>query len=220
VKQINGIVEVKNIFNREITGVPKEEYWVQTQTQMETCDLPECDFVETRFKEYDNADAFHEDNEHDYKGVMLYFMKKSSGMSTQEMITNKADINTPVYKYMPVDAPTGKDDIQLWKDGVVNAHKSDLVLFNTIYWYLDEFSCVLIQRNRQWFTAAVPVIEETWNTILKERVSGYQHRASKKRIVKTEPIVQVEKNEDCISQTIRNMPLTNSICLVKLDHNK
>jgi len=33
------MVEIKNIVNREITGVPKEEYWVQTQIQMETCDL-------------------------------------------------------------------------------------------------------------------------------------------------------------------------------------
>jgi putative phage-type endonuclease len=209
------MLEVKNIYNREITGVPKEEYWVQTQTQMETCDLPECDFVETRFKEFENADAFHEDSEHEYKGVMLYFVKKSSGMSTQEMIANKAEMNTPVYKYMPVDAPTGKDDIQLWKDMTVNEHKADLVLFNTIYWYLDEFSCVLIQRNRQWFAAAVPIIEETWNTILKERVSGYDHRASKKRQPKTD--IQVEKQDNDNSQLIRNLPASTNICLVKLD---
>jgi hypothetical protein len=149
------MLEVKNIFNREITGVPKEEYWVQTQTQMETCGLPECDFVETRFKEHENSDAFHEDNEHDYKGVILHFMRRTAGMSTQEMIANKAEINTPVYKYMPVDTPTDKDTIQLWKETMVNENKVDLVLFNTIYWYLDEFSCVLIQRNRQWFAAAV-----------------------------------------------------------------
>jgi flagellin-specific chaperone FliS len=45
------MLEIKNIVNREITGIPKEEYWVQTQVQMETCNLDECDFVETRFKE-------------------------------------------------------------------------------------------------------------------------------------------------------------------------
>ena len=209
------MVEAKNIFNREITGVPKEEYWVQTQTQMETWNRPECDFVETRFKEFENAEAFHEDNDHDYKGVMLYFMKKSTGMSTQDIIANKAEMNTPIYKYMPVDAPTGKDDIQLWKDTTVNENKGELVLFNTIYWYLDEFSCVLIQRNRQWFAAALPVIEDTWNTILKERVSGYEHRASKKRQPKTD--IQVEKQDNDNSQIIRNLPASANICLVKLD---
>jgi len=46
------MLEIKNIVNREITGIPKREYWVQTQIQMETCNLDTCDFVETRFKEY------------------------------------------------------------------------------------------------------------------------------------------------------------------------
>jgi hypothetical protein len=45
------MLEIKNISNRIIDGIPKEEYWVQMQIQMETCDLDECDFVETRFKE-------------------------------------------------------------------------------------------------------------------------------------------------------------------------
>ena len=45
------MLEIKNIVNREITGIPKTEYWIQTQIQMETCDLNECDFLETRFSE-------------------------------------------------------------------------------------------------------------------------------------------------------------------------
>ena len=52
------MVEIKNIVNREITGRPKEEYWIQTQIQMEVCDLDECDFVETRFKEYDSKEDY------------------------------------------------------------------------------------------------------------------------------------------------------------------
>ena len=43
------LVEIKNIVNREITGIPKKEYWVQMQLQMEVTDLDECDFLETRF---------------------------------------------------------------------------------------------------------------------------------------------------------------------------
>ena len=48
------MLEVKNIYNREIRGIPKEEYWIQMQIQMETCDLDICDFLETRFLEYFN----------------------------------------------------------------------------------------------------------------------------------------------------------------------
>ena len=53
--------------NRDITGIPKEEYWVQMQVQLETCDLEYCDFFETRFKEYVTADQYYEDTEHSYK---------------------------------------------------------------------------------------------------------------------------------------------------------
>ena len=41
------MLEIKNIVNREITGIPKKEYWIQMQIQMEVWDLDECDFLET-----------------------------------------------------------------------------------------------------------------------------------------------------------------------------
>jgi len=50
------MLEIKNIVNRDIDGIPKKEYWIQMQLQMETCDLGECDFLETRFKEIDEEE--------------------------------------------------------------------------------------------------------------------------------------------------------------------
>lgn len=213
------MVEIKNIVNRDITGSPKEEYWVQTQVQMETCDLDECDFVETRFKEYESEEQFYADEDHEYKGIVLYFMLKTGNMSADEIAANLSAINSPVYKYMPLDVPLTKQDIDAWINDTKITNQNEMILFSTLYWYLDEYSCVLIQRNRAWFQAAAPLIENTWQTILKERTDGYHHRAAKKRTVKVEPIVHVDKMDDSTSQSIRNMPLTNSICLVKLDHN-
>jgi hypothetical protein len=211
------MVEIKNIVNREITGVPKEEYWDQTQVQMETCGLEECDFVETRFKEYTNEEEFYKDETRDYKGVILHFMKRTSNMSQTEIVENLSSVNTPVYKYMPVNGPMKKRFVDAWISCEKRDHSEDLILFNTIYWYLDEFSCVLIERNRRWFAAALPQIRDTWSLIMKERVDGYEHRAAKKRTVKTDINVQVEKSDETTTQTIRNLPMTNSICLVKLD---
>lgn len=56
------LLEIKNIVNREITGCPKKEYWVQMQMQMEVCNLNECDFLETKFTEYGSYTEFMEDN--------------------------------------------------------------------------------------------------------------------------------------------------------------
>jgi hypothetical protein len=206
------MLEIKNIFNREITGIPKEEYWVQTQIQMETCGLDECDFMETRFKQFDTSEDFYQDEQHEYKGVILQFMIRTSNMSTESIANNLSSLNAPIYKYMPIDTLSDKESIENWINQERN-NSPEWILFSIHYWYLDEFSCVLIQRNRAWFLTALPIIHETWKTILKERIEGYKHRSSKKRSIK------VEKSGECTSQTIKNMPLTNSICLVKLDHN-
>ena len=48
------MLEIKNVVSREITGTPKMEYYIQMQLQMEVCDLDDCDFVETKFLEYDS----------------------------------------------------------------------------------------------------------------------------------------------------------------------
>ena len=57
------MLEIKNIVNRDIDGIPKKEYWIQMQLQMETCDLNECDFLETRFIEYDSYAYFKADGD-------------------------------------------------------------------------------------------------------------------------------------------------------------
>jgi putative phage-type endonuclease len=206
------MLEIKNIYNREITGSPKEEYWIQTQIQMETCDLDECDFVETRIKEYENEENFYQDTEREYKGIILYFIKRTTSINNN--ITSS--INLPLYKYMPLELEKDKNTIEQWIKETKDLHKSEYVLFNTLYWYLDEFSCVLIKRNRLWFESALPKIKEVWNIIMKERVEGYEHRASKKKL-KTEIVVETMNNND---RHIKNLPLSNHICLVKLSGNE
>jgi hypothetical protein len=94
---------------------------------------------------------------------------------------------------------------------------NNMVLFDTHYWYLEEFSCVYIPRNREWFEDAIPKIHDIWNTILKERVEGYEHRAPKKRLAKNQ--IDVSINSDSTSYSVKNMPITNTICLIKLDEN-
>ena len=209
------MIEIKNIFNREITAIPKQEYWVQCQIQMETCDLDECDFVETRFKEYESEELFYQDTQHEYKGVILYFVQRPNRYDfdiSQSVPFN----NSPIYKYMPLDIPLDKENIDHWINSTKEENKIEFVLFKPLFWYMDEFSCVLIKRNPLWFQSALPKITDTWNIILKERVDGYHHRAPKKKISanKTEVVVENETNT---THYIKNLPLTNNICLIKLE---
>ena len=172
------MIEIKNIVNREIDGNPSVAYWIQMQIQMETCDLEECDFVETQFKEYESAVEFWDsltsqandtDDPHE-KGIILMFMD-----------TQTCSVK---YEYMPLDIKLTPRLTDEWIFSTIHRVEKESESHQyqkTIYWYLDIYSCVLVKRNRRWFEAAAPIIENAWKTIEKERVEGHSHRAPKSR---------------------------------------
>jgi putative phage-type endonuclease len=208
------MVEIKNPVNRELNGIPKPEYWVQMQIQMETCDLDECDFLETVFKEYPDEDAFYQDLEpRDYKGIILHFVQRVSMGDSNALITIN---HNPRYEYMPLNADLDKGSIDKWIQETRTLLRREWSLYEVKYWYLEDYSCVTVPRNKDWFKAALPKIQETWNTILKERDSGYEHRAAKKRVLKQEAIQVTHGQDDSTNICILNMPKTNAVCLVKL----
>jgi putative phage-type endonuclease len=162
------MLEIKNIVNREIDGIPKKEYWIQMQLQMEVCDLDECDFLETKFTEYENGHAFYSDVTDKRKGVIMYFHTKEG---------------TPFYKYMPLEI-VSFDDINAWQEEMIDLYQSpqyNYVWIKDCYWKLDIVSCVLVCRNRQWFKDNINGLAEIWKIIVEERVSGYEHRAPNRK---------------------------------------
>ena len=210
------MIEIKNIVNRDITGIPKEEYWIQMQIQMETCDLEECDFIETRFKEYVNREAIYEND--GTRGIILYFVHKeinhNNYMNDDGNRMNSQEKNTPHYVYLIFDENhQEKEEIDQWIQEKKEELRDNFSLYETQYWYLDEISVVTVKRNREWFQSVVPRIENTWKIIEKERVEGFEHRNSKKRINKME----VTNDENSTNKIIHNMQSNTNICLIKLD---
>jgi hypothetical protein len=204
------MLEIKNIVNREITGIPKEEYWIQTQIQMESCELDECDFMETRFKEYATPeDFYYSEFMHEYRGVILYFIEKPCPQ-------NPSPSNNPHYVYMPLCYSLEKENVTEWIAKTREELKSTHIMYETLYWYLDEYSCVLIKRNRDWFNSAIGKIEEVWNIIQKEKMEGYEHRMPKKKTQRLE----VVHDANTTNQVIRNLPEnTKKVCLIKLNED-
>jgi putative phage-type endonuclease len=166
------MLEIKNIVNRDITGIPKKEYWIQMQLQMEVCELDECDFLETRFKEYDNHNEFLQDGtfthtaNHQPKGTILYFNNKG----------------IPLYEYAPLGIDAG--EYEKWETTTIKLHQ-DKTLVSHIYWRLDELSCVLVLRNKTWFTHVQQTLDEFWSKIEYDRLNGYEHRAPKRKAKET-----------------------------------
>lgn len=192
------MVEIKNIVNREITGDPSEEYWIQMQIQMEVCDLDICDFVETRIKEFateedyvravkapftplfdSSIDTFPREDlssaqySIDFHGVVLQFI----GLMDPSVIH---------YEYMPLfhaGVYPSMKKIDKWRKRTIKRRQHEFVYVSTCYWYLDEISVVVVPRNRVWFAKALPEIERVWRTIEAERGGDFSKRkpASRKQ---------------------------------------
>jgi putative phage-type endonuclease len=187
------LVEIKSVVSRKITGIPKKDYWVQTQLQMECNDLDECDFLECCFKEYDSYDDFINDGdfntttEGNHKGIIMCFFKD----------------NKPHYEYSPYQC--SKEDYELWEQKMMSQNNDKLWVSNN-YWYLKTVSCVLIPRNREWFNCVVGEFEDLWNTILYDRIHGYDHRKPNKRITNKQepPKTKVIKSDNTINDLLLN----------------
>jgi len=150
------------------------------QMQMEVCDLDECDFLETKFVEYEKADLFFndlqkdEENDHnknvlDTKGLILYFHNSKEAK--------------PFYVYKPLNI-VNYDDILKWEEENIELYQSpeqNLLYIQTIYWKLEKLSCVFVQRNKGWFESNIKALENVWKIIETERVTGYHHRAPNKK---------------------------------------
>ena len=173
------MLEIKNVVSRDITGVPLKAYWVQMQLQLEVCDLEECDFLETQFKEYGDDTSFMSDcgdgnlftktRDGKWKGIVLYFIDACG---------------VPVYEYKPLEM--GQEEYETkWEPAIKQKHAvQGHVLMWPSYWWLDEVSCVLVERNRLWFSQVIGQMSAFWDIILLERKTGYAHRAPAKRKAK------------------------------------
>jgi putative phage-type endonuclease len=164
------MLEIKNPYTREITGIPKDDYWVQCQLQMEVCQLDYCDFLETKFIEYESEESFNADgtflkSEDDkFKGIIMYF----------------ANQETFLYEYLPFQSTY--EDYVKWEEEMMEKHTNDMWI-KTIYWKLEKVSCVLIQRNKEWLHVALTHLESIWNIIQVEKENGkWIERLPKKRI--------------------------------------
>jgi putative phage-type endonuclease len=192
------MLEIKNVVSRDINGIPKKEYWIQMQLQMEVCDLDECDFLETKFTEYPDEQSFMNDTRnHDLKqelcisldnktkGIILYFHTKEG---------------KPFYKYKPLEI-TSEQDIKLWEETELEKYESapyNYTFLKFIYWKLEKLSCVLVLRNKEWFKNNVGQLEKVWKIIEEERVSGYEHRAPAKKHKKDALKPFIEKEQGCL----------------------
>ena len=94
------------------------------------------------------------------------------------------------------------DDLQENAIEMYQAEPNNHMYIKTIYWKLEIVSCVLVCRNRTWFREHIGQLEAIWKIIETERISGYEHRAPKKR-VKAEEVAPKTLSTGCLLKVIK-----------------
>lgn len=226
-EKYNGrMIEIKNVVSREITQIPKMEYYIQMQIQMEVCDLDECDFVETKFVEYDSYDNYKEDENNDItRGMIMVFVENNEKY---------------VYEYCPINHT---DSIKLdafmqecyKKYGIdvnnvnipVSYEKTSIQWEKNIYWKLEVYSVVYVPRNRAWFEEALPLMVEFWNNVQTEKLDpeAYLKYKAKPRqpkclidtsLIQMPPEVERVPDEILINNFIQENPKNDVIDLTNI----
>jgi len=149
--------------------------------------LNECDFLETRFKEYADEEAYLLDSYREGESEVEGDVEDASSLNvnkTQEgqqkgMMIQFIVQGQPFYEYAPLNAT--KAELTAWEAAMMEKHHNHMWCKN-IYWWLDELSCVLVLRNKFWFKAAVPILTDLWKTIEHEKTHGYEHRSPNKKV--------------------------------------
>ena len=146
------MVEVKNIVNRNITGIPKEEYWIQMQMQMEVCDIDCCDFLESRYVEHEPeefARAYSQTPSNLAFGSIAVFFRMGELM----------------YVYSPLGMAV--DEQMRWCEE--QCVSQELQWYKNIHYELTEVSCVTVTRNHQWFEASLTKLRSFWEDVQSVR---------------------------------------------------
>lgn len=155
------MVEIKCPTSRRITGEVPKYYWTQIQTQLECCDLDECDFVECKFKRFNSEAACLNDKYSEMNGILgEYFLCKKN--CNERLCSCRNDVDNRHYCYPPLGA------INQQKEFIRN-YETRFKFLGFVYWGLQQYSCVRVQRDRAWFNEQLPKIKETWDKVLYYR---------------------------------------------------
>ena len=176
------MLEIKNVVSREINGIPKKEYWVQMQLQMEVCDLDDCDFLETKFIEYPDTESFYTDSKILDNGNKILTISIDDKIKGIIMCFHTKE-GKPFYSYKPLTIEK-EEEITVWEESELEKYESapfNYLFMKFIYWKVQVFSCVHVSRNSEWFKNNIGQLEKVWKIIEEERVTGYEHRAPNKK---------------------------------------
>ena len=155
------MIEIKAPYSRKLSGTIPLNYWIQMQIQMETCNLEKCDFVEIKTKLY-TYDEFINDTNNIKEDLLLTKENLEKGLIIK-CINNKDKID---YYYPDYDAFRSIYKSIKWANERTNYYKTIYNSVEIIYWKLNEYSCISVNRDKNWFKNTYCKFEDFWNKVV------------------------------------------------------
>ena len=154
------MLEIKCLYSRKLTGIPKYNYWIQMQIQLETCNLEYCDFLECKINDNLTEENFYNKIENEtiksYYGIIIEYIEEDKT------------------KWIYSELNQSIQDFEKWHDDKLDIFVDDNNINNkwytkTYFWELDKYSLITIKRNRDWFNSIKLKIDDFWSEVETKR---------------------------------------------------
>lgn len=167
VEYIGRMLEIKCPPKREFTKEVPEHYWMQIQGQLETCNLPECDFLQVKIEEYLNLEDYDKDSNGDIG-------KTSSGLPKGIVLTFSRN-NEKTYEYCNLFKKN--EEHELWKSEMIKKYPNHSLKVH--WWKIIRYECTIVERNSTWWNNITPDIIQFWEDVEYYRKNGHEELIKK-----------------------------------------
>jgi len=211
--------EVLPFIDKSIKPICPVYYWVQMQLQLECCNLEECDFWQCEIREYESREDFIEDTDQNEpfrskkfgfeKGCLIQLLPKKTNLSYWSNVHENA---TFLY---PPKIEMSQEDCDKWiAETLSNYRDMNFKFDKIIYWRLEQSKNVVVKRNREWFSRALPRFRKMWNYVLFLR----QNPEKMKLFLDYVDSRSMKRNKE-IMNVIEKLYSTNNIVYINLLKN-
>ena len=162
------MLEIKVPYTRDFKkdDIPPH-YYDQMQGQLEVCNLDECDFLQCKIEELNNLDEYLNENEAQFKGVVLEY---------------KDSENNIAFFYSKLNI--GKKELEKWIRGKkINLSTKNLSIKTISYWKLIKFTIDNVIREKDWMEKSLPVFTEFWKEVVYYRDNIDELKNNKRKTI-------------------------------------
>lgn len=148
------MLEIKCPLKREIKAnaeVPLQ-YYYQIQGQLDVCGLEECDYLECKFDEYDDAEGFYQQQDYEFeKGIII------------ELKYPDEDVPRYVYSDIVNGNKHKHDMLAVWEEDMKKQYAD--VFVKVHYWKLLFLNILRVYKNQEFLKEKMSMLKGVWDKI-------------------------------------------------------